>query len=524
MLKKLGKSITIVNALAFTVVILIGGVSIYLTKDILHNAYQIQEESENIAGIDTIHADAYRLVLAIHHFLIESDELYSQEAISLINHIQTKLEAYRAHEVEEEKALFFNKKNLELALLDIMLEDVKGLRDVSSFFEAYSRTGHYDKDEIIGLEQFAYELEETSAKINQIHFSKITGWTDESVYDMWIILILYMVFILLGGLAIYGGHRILLEKVVKPIKGLAVATIEFAEGRLDKRVSTESESEIGQLYDSFNKMAGKLQENDEILRKFNEALERKVRERTSELQFTNDQLQKTQIALIRTEKVAAVGQIAAGVTHEIKNPLNSLSISAQMLLKELAEKFGQNSSSYESAALIRHEINRINNILEEFVKFAKFPEPQFYTNSINSVISEVTALISSNVQDKDVKIELSLQDDIPEFKFDARQFKEVLINLMHNAIKSLINGGKLDIISATSAENVIITVKDTGEGIQEKYIDKIFTPFFSTKEEGLGLGLPIVQRIIESHGGKIECTSTVGEGTVFKISLPMERG
>ena len=95
---------------------------------------------------------------------------------------------------------------------------------------------------------------------------------------------------------------------------------------------------------------------------------------------------------------------------------------------------------------------------------------------------------------------------------------------MQNAIKSLNNDGKLEIKTATSAENVIITVKDTGEGIPEKYIDKIFTPFFSTKEEGLGLGLPIVQRIIESHGGKIECTSTIGEGTVFAISLPIERG
>jgi len=525
MLKKLGKSITIINALAFSVVILIGGVSIYLTKDILHNAYKIQEESENIAAIDTIHADAYRLVLAIHHFLIESDELYSQDAISLINHIQTKLENYKAHELEEANALFYNEENLELDLLDIMLEDVTNLRDVSTFFKAFSMTGHYDKDELIRFEQYAYELEETSSKINQIHFSKIADWTDDSLDDMWIILILYTVFIILGSLSIYGGHRILLEKVVKPIKDLAVTTIEFAEGRLDKRVSTDSESEIGQLYNSFNRMAEKLQENDEILRKFNEALERKVRERTSALQYANDQLQKTQMALIRTEKIAAVGQIAAGVTHEVKNPLNSLSISAQMLLKELEDKFGQNSSAYESAALIRHEINRINNILEEFVKFAKFPEPQFHTNSINSVISEVTALISSSVKDKDVKIEMSLQDDIPEFKFDARQFKEVLINLMQNAIKSLNNNDRnLKIKSATSAENVIITVKDTGEGIPEKYIDKIFTPFFSTKEEGLGLGLPIVQRIIESHGGKIECTSTVGEGTIFEICLPMERG
>jgi signal transduction histidine kinase len=192
-------------------------------------------------------------------------------------------------------------------------------------------------------------------------------------------------------------------------------------------------------------------------------------------------------------------------------------------MKELADKFGRDSSSYESASLIKHEINRINNIMEEFVKFAKFPEPQFIMNNINNVISEVTAMISSSAQEKDVHIELSLQDDIPEFKFDARQIKEVLINLIQNAKKSLTSNGRLEIKTAVSSKNVIIIVKDNGEGIPEKYLDKIFTPFFSTKEEGLGLGLPIVQKIIESHGGKIECTSTVGEGTVFEITLPHER-
>jgi nitrogen fixation/metabolism regulation signal transduction histidine kinase len=373
------------------------------------------------------------------------------------------------------------------------------------------------------MEMFGYEIEEIAAKINDVHFDKIENSISKSLSIMRIILFIYLVFITIGGLAIYAGHLALLKRVVNPIKSLASATMEFADGKLDIRVNTDSESEIGQLYHSFNQMADKLQENDEILRKFNEALERKVRERTSELQLANDKLQKTQIALIRTEKIAAVGQIAAGVTHEVKNPLNSLSISTQMLMKELADKFGRDSSSYESASLIKHEINRINNIMEEFVKFAKFPEPQFFMNNINNVISEVTAMISSSAQEKDVHIELSLQDDIPEFKFDARQIKEVLINLIQNAKKSLTSNGRLEIKTAVSAENVIIIVKDNGEGIPEKYLDKIFTPFFSTKEEGLGLGLPIVQKIIESHGGKIECTSTVGEGTDFEITLPHER-
>ena len=516
MLKKLGKSITIANAVAFTVVILVGGISIFLTKDILHNAYKIEELSGDIITIDDIHADAYRLVLSMHHFLIEPDELYSDEFIRTIDVLMNDLERYKAEEIKE----LHEDENLEIKYLNTMIEDVKGLSIVKDIFEEFTITGKFDRDKLIDLEEFAYELEDAADMINKIHGEKITKLIDVSLSNMWIILFIYLVFITIGGMTIYGGHKVLLKKVVNPVKDLAAATVEFANGTLDKRVHIKSETEIGQLYQSFNEMAEKLQENDEILRKFNEELERKVRERTLELQQANEQLERTQIALIRTEKIAAVGQIAAGVTHEIKNPLNSLSINAQMLSRELAEKFGSESPSYESASLIRYEINRINNILEEFVKFAKFPEPQFFNNSINEVITEVFDLISSNARDNRVTIKLSLQDDIPSFRFDARQFKEVLMNLSENAIKAMNAGGEIDIKTYMQNGTVIITVTDFGEGIPEKNMGEIFTPFFSTKEGGLGLGLPIVQRIIESHGGKVSCTSTVGSGTCFEIFLP----
>lgn len=316
----------------------------------------------------------------------------------------------------------------------------------------------------------------------------------------------------------------LLKNVVRPIKTLVLATTEFAEGKLHKRVYTDSKNEIGQLYNSFNLMAEKLQGNDEFLRKFNEELEKKVRERTIELQSANEQLQKTQNALIRTEKIAAVGQIAAGVTHEIKNPLNSLSINAQMLIRELADKFGPDSSAHESATLIKSEINRINNILEEFVKFAKFPEPRLVDNDINQIVREVADLISESVKDSGIALRVSLQENIPGIKLDNWQFREVLINLTQNAISAMKDGGELELQTVLADNNVVVRVKDTGEGIPESNLERIFTPFFSTREGGLGLGLSIVQRIVESHGGRINCTSSTGVGTVFEVVLPLERG
>lgn len=520
MLKKLGKNITIVNAIAFVIVIMVGGVSIFLTKKILHNTYKIEKISKDILIVDSIHSDAYRLVLSMHHFLIEEDKVYSQETIELISRMNNKVEDYMSDELEE----LSPERNLEIGLLREILDDVKNLGAINQIMEGFVRTGKFDRDALIELEQFAYGIEANTSKINKIHLDKIKSWINESLANMWVILFIYLVFITIGGLSIYAGHRVLLRKVVDPIKHLAAATIEFADGSLEKRVFTDSQTEIGQLYQSFNKMASKLQENDDFLRGFNVELERKVRERTTELQKANEQLQKTQNALIRTEKIAAIGQIAAGVAHEIKNPLNSLSINTQMLLRELTAKFGSDSSAYESASLIRYEINRINNILEEFVKYAKFPEPQFFENDMNKVIREVIELISQGIREAGIEIRLSLQENIPVFKFDARQFKEVWLNLIQNSIKAMKHGGTLTISTLMNNDTMSMTIADTGEGIAEKNMEKIFSPFYSTREGGLGLGLPIVQRIVESHGGKISCKSKPGEGTVFEMILTVEKG
>jgi len=512
MLKKIGKGITIVNASAFAAVILFGGISMFFTYDILQNAQEIQELNEDVIMIDSIHSDIYKLVLDMHHLLLEEDEFTSNDVIELLDSIKNNVLSYISHEHKEK----LSGTNRELVILDEMMINIEKLYSVKTIIDKFSASGKFDKDELFLLEEYAYNIEELAGDINVIHVNKMNRWVDASMKKMWMIFYIYILFISLGGFSIYAGHRALLKKVANPIKELATATIEFADGTFDKRVYTESQTEIGLLYKSFNSMADSIQENDEILRKFNEELEEKVIERTAELRETRD-------ALIRAERIAAVGQIAAGVTHEIKNPLNSLAINTQMLMKDLTKKFGAGSSANKSASLIKHEINRINNILEEFVKYAKFPKPKFFNNDINQVIKEVTDLIYDNANESDVTIKLSLQDGIPTLKIDARQFKEIFLNLFQNAIMAMKNGGTLKIKSQLENEKIIITISDTGEGITEENLDNIFTPFFSTKEGGLGLGLPIVQRIIESHGGVISCKSKVNEGTDFEIILPLER-
>ncbi|MBL7050110.1 MAG: HAMP domain-containing protein [Nitrospira sp.] len=522
MLKNLGKRITVVNIIAIIFVVMVGGVSILFTWKILNNGELIRQESTHFSAVNKINTDSYRIVHLIHRFIIEPAHKYAAEGKARILAIDEEIKQYKAIE-QHMHAVEFATHHHELVLIESLENHINILKGILPLYELYERTGRVEKEKMLSYEKNAYAIENTMNSLSKIHLIRISEWEEESMAYMRIVFLLYIGFIGIGGLSVYVGHRLILKKVVIPIKKLAVATEEFANGKLDRRVSTDSQTEVGQLYDSFNEMAERIQKNDEFLRKFNEELEIKVRERTLELQGANEELRKTQDALIRTEKIAAVGQIAAGVTHEVKNPLNSLSINTQMLLKDLAKRFGTDSPEYESATLIRYEINRINNILEEFVKFAKFPEPKFFDNDMKQVIDEVTDLLVESAKDDNVELKLTIEETIPHFKFDARQIKEVLINLCQNAIKAIKNAGTVEVQASYSGGQVLIYVKDNGQGISEKNLEKIFSPFFSTKEGGMGLGLPIVQRIIESHGGKINCTSEVGKGTTFEILLPVNK-
>ena len=516
-MKKLGRIITISNIIVFIAVLSVGGISIFLAKNILHNGYRIKEESKNIVFINELYSHAYRLIVTMHHFLIDPDELYFEEYLEEIRQIEKKTTDYKA----KEEADLHPAKAKELKLLEAILKDIGGLRGATVVFEEFSNTGRFNKDKLMELEEFAYHIESTVKDINEIHFDKISKWQKESLSNMWEILIFYILFITFGGLSVYVGHRLLREKIAKPIKELSSATMDFSEGTFDKRVHTNSRTEIGLLYQSFNKMAERIQQNNKLLNSFNEELEQKVQERTFELQNANEQLQVTQEALIRTAKMAAIGQIAADVAHEIKNPLNSLSLNTHLLLKEVAHKFGSESEFYETASLIKYEINRINNILEEFVRFAKFPEPNLVQNNVNRIIKEVSEVLLQSARNTGITVKLLLQEDIPEFNLDETQFKTVLMNLSLNAFNAMRQGGMFEIRTVLQKENVIIYISDTGEGISEKNLERIFTPFFSTREGGLGLGLSIVQKIIENHGGSIQCRSKVGEGTVFEIIFPV---
>jgi signal transduction histidine kinase len=225
----------------------------------------------------------------------------------------------------------------------------------------------------------------------------------------------------------------------------------------------------------------------------------------------------------RQEKLASLGTLAAGVAHEIRSPLTAINVRLHSLKKNLV----QDSSEQEDALVIGHEIQRLERIVQDFLQFARPAEPKFHTVSADSLLARMQLLFGTQFEKTSIRLNLESVPDI-WVQVDPHQMEQVLINLIQNAAESMERGGTitLRVRNGTSRLNgracpvVMLEVSDTGTGIPPEVRKRIFDPFFTTKEEGTGLGLAIASRIIEKHGGSIECRSEVNRGTTFVILLP----
>lgn len=225
----------------------------------------------------------------------------------------------------------------------------------------------------------------------------------------------------------------------------------------------------------------------------------------------------------RHEKLASLGTLAAGVAHEIRNPLTAINVRLHSLKKNLVP----NSSEQEDALVIGHEIQRLERIVQEFLQFARPGEPKLLTVSADSLLARMRSLFGPQLEKTSIRLNLESVPDI-WVRVDPHQIAQVLINLIQNAAESMEGAGTITLrarigtarLSARVRPAVILEVSDTGKGIPPELQKRMFDPFFTTKEEGTGLGLAISSRIVEKHGGVLECRSEVNRGTTFAILLP----
>ncbi|MGD8383538.1 MAG: ATP-binding protein [Syntrophobacterales bacterium] len=229
-----------------------------------------------------------------------------------------------------------------------------------------------------------------------------------------------------------------------------------------------------------------------------------------------------QKGMMQYDKMASIGRLAAGVAHEINNPLTTILTSA-MLIQEDTEPEDPN---YQELQIIADEALRCRKIVSSLLDFARQSEPVKAKSNLNKIVTESVVLTRKQAAFNDVAVEENLATDLPHINMDKDQIEQALINLILNAIEATDPGGKVTVSSSfvPEAESVELTVSDSGKGISEEDMGKIFDPFFTTRESGTGLGLAITHGIIEQHGGMIEVDSKVGSGARFTIRFPLNRG
>jgi two-component system, sporulation sensor kinase E len=224
--------------------------------------------------------------------------------------------------------------------------------------------------------------------------------------------------------------------------------------------------------------------------------------------------------LRRAESLAALTTLAAGVAHEIKNPLGSIAIHLQLAQKEMnGNKTIQPESLTRYLSVIGEEVDRLNRIVVDFLFAVRPMNIQLEERNLNQVIRELLNFLKFELENAKVNYDLRLADDLPRIMLDEKYIKQALLNLIQNSMSAMSDGGTLTLETFRKGQDVVLNVTDTGAGIPQEIMDKIFEPYFTTKEFGSGLGLTLVYKIVKEHMGEVSVTSKKGKGTTFTLSF-----
>ncbi|MFZ3055879.1 MAG: ATP-binding protein [Smithella sp.] len=230
--------------------------------------------------------------------------------------------------------------------------------------------------------------------------------------------------------------------------------------------------------------------------------------------------------LEKAERLSSLGQLAAGVAHEIRNPLNAISIAAQRLKRDFVPSDPQKEADFQNlSGVIKDEIKRLNSTIEEFLTFSKSRRLDFSKFSITEVLQKIVNLIREEASTRGITIETTWRENPALISMDVNKLQQAFLNLIKNAMESITEAeGRITITVDKHGKNYIITrISDTGCGMTAEEIEKIFSPEYTTKEKGVGLGIPLAFEIIRGHGGDIQVISRKGKGTIFEVILPRER-
>lgn len=306
----------------------------------------------------------------------------------------------------------------------------------------------------------------------------------------------FSLMLILISLFSFGVTFILLRFVRQPIQEMAEKMEKVENGDLSVRLAPHNRDEIGQLMGSFNSMVDNLE-----------------RAKTELEQYHFQQME-------RADRLAAIGEMSTGIAHEIKNPLACISGAISVL----ADEYEINDPRREVVSKVLEQINRLDKTATDLLAFGKPGTPEFTYVDINELLKKTLFFVAQHPEARNIERILELTRDLPPVWIDIKQIQQVFFNIIINAIQSMPASGILtltsDLVNRGGNDFIRVAICDTGKGIAPETLEKIFTPFFTTKTQGTGLGLPICRQLIEQHHGIIEVESQLHQGTTFSILLP----
>ncbi|MEI7894240.1 MAG: ATP-binding protein [Myxococcales bacterium] len=297
----------------------------------------------------------------------------------------------------------------------------------------------------------------------------------------------------LGGLSLLtllvgAGVSLHTRRLLAPLAQVSARAQAVARGDLTQRAVPAASDEISELAASFERMVGGLAE--------------------------------AQAAALSNERFAAIGKMAAHVTHEIRNPLSSIGLNLELLEEELGLTAGEAGEAKALLGAIQREVGRLERLSEEYLRVARLPSPRLELGDVAVVVSETVSFVRAEIEQAGCRVVLEVEPSLPQAFVEEAQLRQALVNLLRNAREAMPEGGLIEVRVARHDDGVAIVVEDRGGGIAEPIRSQVFEPFFSTKGAGTGLGLAVTKHIVEAHGGTVRCEAREGGGTRFRMVLP----
>lgn len=239
----------------------------------------------------------------------------------------------------------------------------------------------------------------------------------------------------------------------------------------------------------------------------------------------SEQPREQRQARIRTERLAQLGGLLAGFAHEVRNPLSTIGLNLQLVLEDFQKaETTRDKRTHKRLSVVEQEVRRLQNILEEFLSFARAPEPKLVPVDLNEKLRQLCDFTQPEMQEQGVSLRFFPAADVGRVPVDWDHLQAAVVNLLRNAKEATPTGGEVMVATTRQGEEVQLRVTDTGAGIQQENLARVLEPYFSTKKSGTGLGLPTVRRIVEEHGGRLGFESEPGKGTQFTLYLPAPVG